>query len=63
MSVATPTKQFFSIIEAAEYLNIGRSLMYRLIGSGEIKSIKIGHRRLIPIDALNEFIERAKAAA
>jgi len=32
---------------AAKRLGIGRSLLYRLIASGHIKSIKVGKRRLI----------------
>lgn len=32
---------------AARRLGIGRSLLYRLIASGHIKSIKVGKRRLI----------------
>ena len=60
MSVAPTTKAFLSVAEASAYLNIGRSLTYRLIGSGEIKTIKVGARRLNPVEALDAYIERLK---
>lgn len=62
-NVANLTKDFFSIREAAQRLGIGRSLLYRLLDAGEIKTAKIGARRLIPADALNEFIARVKSEA
>ena len=42
--------------EAAQLLGIGRSLAYDLIRSGQLRSIKIGRRRLIPVDAIAEAI-------
>ena len=38
-------------------LSIGRSFAYQLIMSGEIASIKLGSRRLIPSTALDAFIK------
>lgn len=46
-----------SITETAKRLQIGRSLAYRLVQSGEIPSIAIGGRRLVPIEALAEWIK------
>ena len=42
--------------EAAQLLGIGRSLAYELIRSGQLRSIKIGRRRLVPLDAIEEAI-------
>jgi excisionase family DNA binding protein len=42
--------------EAAQLLGIGRSLAYDLIRSGQLRSIKIGRRRLVPLDAIAEAI-------
>lgn len=46
-----------SIKNAAEHLGISRSVLYELIGTGEIKHLRIGRRVLISRDALREFIE------
>lgn len=47
-----------SVPEAARTLGIGRSLLYQLLAAGEIASVSIGRRRLIPSDALTAYVER-----
>jgi excisionase family DNA binding protein len=42
--------------EAARALGIGRSLVYDLIRSGRLRSFKVGSRRLIPADAIDDAI-------
>jgi excisionase family DNA binding protein len=49
--------------EAARMLQISRTEMFRMIGSGEIASILIGRRRRIPVAALNEYVAVRIAAA
>jgi excisionase family DNA binding protein len=44
--------------EAAQALGIGRDRIFRLIASGEIKSIKIAKSRRIPVEALKAYVER-----
>ena len=44
--------------EAGQRLNIGRSVMYELIRSGRLRSVKVGRLRLIPTTALTEFVEQ-----
>ena len=41
-------KDILSVDEFCEALGIGRSLAYRLLKSGEIKSIRIGRHHKIP---------------
>lgn len=43
--------------EAANYLGIGRNLVYDLIYANELPSFKLGGRRLIPVVELNNFLE------
>ena len=45
-----------SVEEAAQMLSIGRSLVYKLVQSHQVQSIKIGRCRLIPVFALEAFI-------
>ena len=49
--------------EAARMLRISRTEMFRLLGSGEIRSILIGRRRRIPVTALDEYVASRLAAA
>jgi excisionase family DNA binding protein len=44
--------------EAAELIGIGRTLAYGLVSSGALRSLKVGARRLVPVTAIEEFIER-----
>jgi excisionase family DNA binding protein len=49
--------------EAGHQLNIGRTVMYELIRSGRLRSVKVGKLRLIPSSALVEFVEALDGAA
>ena len=52
------SKKLLNVNEAAAALGLGRSLVYTLVATGEIASIKIGRARRIPIGAIDEFILR-----
>lgn len=55
------------IPEAGEVLGIGRTKVYELLEAGELASVKIGKRRLIPHESLVAYVarltDRANAAA
>jgi len=44
--------------EAARLCSIGRTTLYAALSSGDLKSIKIGTRRLITIDALRDWLKK-----
>lgn len=44
--------------EAAEVLGVGRSTAFDLVASGQLASVRVGRRRLVPVSALREFAER-----
>ena len=44
-------------------LGIGRTQVFKLIGSGQLRSVKIGNRRLVPEQAIADFINALDAAA
>ncbi|MFV2083046.1 MULTISPECIES: helix-turn-helix domain-containing protein [Micromonosporaceae] len=56
---ATPATRprVLRVEEAAHELGIGRSLVYDLIRSGRLRSLKVGSRRLIPTAAIDEVID------
>ena len=51
------------IEEAAKRLGIGRSLMYRLVMSGEVESVHVGRLRRIPAECLAEHVARLRDQA
>lgn len=46
-----------SVVEAAQRLGIGRTLMYELLGTGQVESVHVGRLHKIPADALDAFID------
>ena len=60
------TVQFFSenlpmtlrVEDLMPILNVGRNTAYRLVRSGEIRSIKIGRQIRIPRQALLDYLEQ-----
>jgi excisionase family DNA binding protein len=49
-------KLLLTPVEAAKALGIGRSKVYELIQAGQLKSVRIGSCRRIPLDALHDFL-------
>jgi excisionase family DNA binding protein len=47
----------FSVPEAARELRISRALIYRLIKDSKIKTIKVGARRLVRREAIDDFLK------
>ena len=44
--------------EVAPLLGIGRNGVYALIKTGDLRSIKVGRKILVPLSAVDEFLER-----
>jgi excisionase family DNA binding protein len=47
--------------QAAAVLQLGRTTVYALIKSGDLESVKIGHLRRIPADAITAYTARLAA--
>jgi excisionase family DNA binding protein len=45
----------YRVSEAAEALRISRSVVYELIRSGQLRTVKVGRRRLVRVDAVTEY--------
>ena len=52
----------YRVDEAAEALRLSRSAIYELIRSGRLRTVKAGRRRLVPVEALAEFVTTLDAA-
>lgn len=50
-------RRLYSTCDAAVSLGISRSLLYRLIQDGVIKSVRIGSRRLVAESELDRYVD------
>jgi excisionase family DNA binding protein len=59
-----PTDHLLTMQEAAEWLRVSKWSLYSLIHANQLHTIKIGRRRLVSREALNECVRHlAKGAA
>ncbi len=49
-------KLLLSIPETMEALSLGRSLLVEMLLSGQISSVKVGRRRLVPRTAIEAYV-------
>lgn len=54
--------RLLDVDEAAAALGIGRSVLYGLIARGELGSVTVGRRRLVPAASIARFIAERSAA-
>ena len=63
-SQPNPTGQaLYRIPEAMRLLGLSRSVIYKLIGSGRLRSVKEGTSRLVPAEAIAEYVALLEAEA
>lgn len=55
------TKYTISIVDAGKALGVGRSTIYELINSGDLKTIKIGRRNLVTIESIRALVDQKTA--
>ena len=48
--------KLYPIPAVMEETGLGRTTVFGLISSGELRSVKVGRRRLVPAAALDEYI-------
>jgi excisionase family DNA binding protein len=59
----TTAALLYSIPDAAEQLSVSARVLERLIKDGEVDTVKIGRRRLVPAEALADYVERLRRSA
>ncbi|WAP56948.1 helix-turn-helix domain-containing protein [Streptomyces sp. S465] len=63
-AVATPVGQMlYRLEEAAVVLGVGRSTVYEEVRLGRLQTVRIGRRRLVPLEYLTEYVELLKREA
>jgi excisionase family DNA binding protein len=61
--MATDEKSNLSIPETAKDLGVSERQVYKLIATGELRSFKIGRRRLVPRSEKQRLVDRKMAEA
>jgi excisionase family DNA binding protein len=56
VTASPPVTLMLTLEEAALALRVGRSKVYDLMRSGELRSVKIGGSRRISVNALAEYV-------
>lgn len=56
------TALLLSIEDAASALALGRTTFLQLVYSGQIESVRQGRRRLIPTEALEDYVAALRSA-
>ena len=63
---ADPKPQLYRVNDVALILNLGRTVIFELIRTGRLRSVKEGRARLVPASAIREYVallEREAEAA
>lgn len=50
--------QYYSLKEVAERLSVHYNTVYRLVISGELKTVKVGDTHRVSESAIREFLEK-----
>jgi excisionase family DNA binding protein len=57
------SKALYRVPDVMRLLSLSRSVIYHQIRTGRLRSVKEGHARLIPADAIAEYVSLLKAEA
>ena len=57
-SRAAPVRRALSIPEFCKAYGLSRSTVYRMMAEGTLPSVKIGKRRLVPVDAAEALLQK-----
>ena len=63
MKKTASDKRALSVAEMAETLGISRTTAYELVNREDFPSMRIGQRIIVPVDALDRWLERGVADA
>lgn len=58
-----PVKLLLSIPEAAAQLSLGQTVVWKLVSTGQLASVKVGRSRRVPWTALEAFVASLSGAA
>ena len=56
MATVSTERVALSVEEAAGRLGVSRSLIWKMVNQGTIRTVRAGHRVLVPVSAVEEFL-------
>lgn len=56
MTTATTDRKLYRVSEAMAALSLSRSVVYELLRSGRLRSVREGRTRLVPAAAIAEYV-------
>jgi excisionase family DNA binding protein len=59
LAITQERRAALSVRDAAQFLSVGRSKIYDLLKSGELRDVKIGGRRVILRDDIEQLLRNA----
>jgi excisionase family DNA binding protein len=62
-SVSESERVLLTMDEVASRLAVGRSTVYELAARGELEVVHVGRCARVPVDAIEAFVQRRRAAA
>jgi excisionase family DNA binding protein len=60
---ASVTPLLLTVAEVAHRLGCGRTLVYDLIGSGQLETVKLGRLRRVPTEAVDVLVRQLRAVS
>ena len=57
-SVPAEARMLVTVDEAASMLSIGRTFIYHLLRSGELRGVKVGRTRRVVVASLHDYVGR-----
>ena len=61
MTISEQQRVALSVEEAAERLGVSRSLIWKMVNQGTIRTVRAGHRVLVPVSAVEEFLSASRS--
>lgn len=53
-----PNRLLYPVPEVAILLGVEQRLIWKLVETGDLRSVKLGRRRLVPKDAIHQFLAK-----
>lgn len=60
LTEVNPVRMTRTVEETLPILGVSRPTLYKLINDGQLRSIKVGRKILIPLSAIDEFLNGGK---
>ena len=58
MATVDITRAALSVKEAGDKLGVSKSLIWKLVNAGTLRTVRAGDRVLVPLSAIDEFLEK-----